>query len=100
VQASWVKLGAAGVAQALRAGADDLGGTLMNESITRAAGGANGQEMTVDRLHALAAVVGRRAWQRTTLYRPADPRDTLDAHVTPGWLAGHAGGTELAQGLQ
>ncbi len=74
VQASWVKLGAAGVVQALRAGADDLGGTLMNETITRAAGGAHGQEMTVQRLHELAAEVGRRPWQRTTLYRPAAAR--------------------------
>jgi FO synthase len=74
VQASWVKLGAAGVVQALRAGADDLGGTLMNETITRAAGGAHGQEMTVQRLNELAAEVGRRPWQRTTLYRPAAAR--------------------------
>ena len=100
VQTSWVKMGPDGAALALRAGVDDLGGTLMNESITRAAGGANGQEMTVDRLHALAAVVGRRAWQRTTLYRAADPRDALGAHATQDWLAGHAGGAELAQGLQ
>jgi FO synthase len=97
VQTSWVKMGPDGAALALRAGVDDLGGTLMNESITRAAGGANGQEMTVDRLHALAAVVGRRAWQRTTLYCAADPRDALDPHVTQGWLAGHASGVELAQ---
>jgi 2-iminoacetate synthase ThiH len=71
----------------------------MNESITRAAGGANGQEMTVDRLHALAAVVGRRAWQRTTLYRAADPRDALGAHATQDWPSGHGSGAELAQGL-
>jgi len=100
VQTSWVKMGPDGAALALRAGVDDLGGTLMNESITRAAGGANGQEMTVERLHALAAAVGRRAWQRTTLYCAADPRDALDPHVTQGWLAGHASGVELAQGLQ
>jgi len=99
VQTSWVKMGPDGAALALHAGVDDLGGTLMNESITRAAGGANGQEMTVDRLHALAAVVGRRPWQRTTLYRVADPRDALGAHATQDWLAGHAGGAELAQGL-
>ena len=99
VQTSWVKMGPDGAALALRAGVDDLGGTLMNESITRAAGGANGQEMTVDRLHALAAVVGRRAWQRTTLYRAADPRDALGAHATQDWLAGHASSAELAQGL-
>ena len=85
VQTSWVKMGPDGAALALRAGVDDLGGTLMNESITRAAGGAN----------ALAAVVGRRAWQRTTLYGAADPRDALGAHAAQDWL----GGAELAQGL-
>ena len=73
IQTSWVKMGAAGAGLALRAGADDLGGTLMNESITRAAGGAHGQEMTVDRLHELAAGAGRRLWQRTTLYHPCQP---------------------------
>ena len=82
VQASWVKMGAAGAALALRAGADDLGGTLMNESITRAAGGAHGQEMTADRLRALAADAGRRPWQRTTLYRPAPVR-AAEASLAP-----------------
>ena len=48
VQASWVKLGRAGALLALAAGANDLGGVLMNESITRAAGGVNGQEMDAD----------------------------------------------------
>ena len=74
VQVSWVKMGAAGAALALRAGADDLGGTLMNESITRAAGGVNGQEMNAASMHAVARSVGRRAWQRTTLYKVAPPR--------------------------
>jgi FO synthase len=45
IQASWVKLGREGALEALRVGANDLGGVLMNESITRAAGGVNGQEM-------------------------------------------------------
>ena len=85
IQASWVKMGAAGAALALRAGADDLGGTLMNESITRAAGGAHGQEMTVDRLHALAASAGRRPWQRTTLYRPAPVRAAEAALAPVSW---------------
>jgi len=53
----------------------------------------------VDRLHALAAVVGRRAWQRTTLYGAADPRDALGAHAKQDWLAGHGSGAELAQEL-
>ena len=49
IQASWVKLGPDGAGACLQAGANDLGGTLMNESITRAAGAAHGQEMTPPR---------------------------------------------------
>jgi FO synthase len=73
IQTSWVKMGAEGAALALRSGANDLGGTLMNESITRAAGGVNGQEFDARALEALAAGIGRPAYQRTTLYgRAAD----------------------------
>ncbi len=73
IQASWVKLGPGGVAAALRAGVNDLGGTLMNESISRAAGSEHGQEMTPEQLEALIRENGRRARQRTTLYGDADP---------------------------
>ncbi|MGD0505839.1 MAG: 5-amino-6-(D-ribitylamino)uracil--L-tyrosine 4-hydroxyphenyl transferase CofH [Steroidobacteraceae bacterium] len=69
IQASWVKMGRAGMREALRAGANDLGGTLMNESITRAAGATHGQEMTQSDMLSLAASLGRPAVQRTTLYR-------------------------------
>jgi FO synthase len=73
IQTSWVKMGVAGMREALRAGANDLGGTLMNESITRAAGATHGQEMTVADMRALAASLGRLPVQRTTLYeRPHD----------------------------
>ena len=68
IQASWVKLGADGAAQALRAGANDLGGVLMDESITRAAGGQHGQCFDVAAMHDVARRVGRQARQRTTLY--------------------------------
>ena len=68
IQASWVKLGADGVALALEAGANDLGGTLMDESITRSAGGVHGQELDAAQLTALAQSIGRPARQRTTLY--------------------------------
>jgi FO synthase len=68
IQASWVKLGADGAAQALCAGANDLGGVLMDESITRAAGGQNGQCFDVAMMHDVAAGIGRAARQRTTLY--------------------------------
>jgi len=59
-----------GVVAALRGGANDLGGTLMYESITRAAGGRNGQLCDPDRMAGLAARAGRAARQRTTLYQP------------------------------
>ena len=68
IQASWVKMGRAGLREALRAGANDLGGTLMNESISRAAGAMHGQEMTVAEMHAMAASLGRRPTRRNTLY--------------------------------
>jgi FO synthase len=73
IQASWVKLGPDGVAAALRAGVNDLGGTLMNESISRAAGSEHGQEMTPEQLEALIRTNGRTPRQRTTLYGDADP---------------------------
>ena len=73
VQTSWVKMGREGAALALQAGANDLGGVLMNESITRAAGGVNGQLMGVEDMHAMAQGIGRHAVQRSTIYggRPA-----------------------------
>ena len=68
VQVSWVKAGPAGVAEALRAGVNDLGGTLMNESISRSAGAAWGQEMPPERMEELIRAAGRVPRQRTTLY--------------------------------
>jgi len=73
IQASWVKLGPDGVAAALRAGVNDLGGTLMNESISRAAGAEFGQEMPPDAMEALIRANGRIPRQRTTLYGDAPP---------------------------
>jgi FO synthase len=71
VQVSWVKAGPDGVRAALRAGVNDLGGTLLNESITRAAGASFGQEMAPERMEALIRSVGRLPRQRTTLYGDA-----------------------------
>ncbi|WP_445326828.1 5-amino-6-(D-ribitylamino)uracil--L-tyrosine 4-hydroxyphenyl transferase CofH [Sphingobium sp. AN558] len=68
IQLSWVKLGASGVAAALRAGVNDMGGTLMDESITRAAGGLNGQLCDPAQMAGYAREAGRYAVQRTTLY--------------------------------
>jgi len=73
IQASWVKLGANGVARCAQAGVNDLGGSLMNESITRAAGASHGEEFSPQQFEQLAASTGRPVRQRTTLY------DTVDA---------------------
>jgi FO synthase len=68
VQVSWVKAGSGGVEAALRAGVNDLGGTLMNESISRAAGAGFGQEMPPEGMEAMIRAAGRIPRQRTTLY--------------------------------
>ncbi|MGL5912402.1 MAG: 5-amino-6-(D-ribitylamino)uracil--L-tyrosine 4-hydroxyphenyl transferase CofH, partial [Phycicoccus sp.] len=68
VQASWVKLGQAGARQLLRAGVNDLGGTLMDENISRAAGAAHGQLLDAREFERLAASAGRPVRQRSTLY--------------------------------
>jgi len=77
IQASWTKLGETGVTVALKAGVNDLGGTLMNESISRAAGANHGEELPPARIEAIAAAVGRQASQRSTLYA-APNRDQRD----------------------
>jgi FO synthase len=76
IQTSWVKMGPKGAALCLEAGANDLGGTLMNESITRAAGAVYGQEMPPEAMEALIGALGRAPWQRTTLYAPAPTNRT------------------------
>ncbi len=73
IQVSWVKMGEEGVAAALAAGANDLGGTLMNESISRAAGTQHGQETAPAAMDALIRSAGRLPQQRTTLYGAATP---------------------------
>jgi FO synthase len=78
IQTSWVKMGPQGVAACLAAGANDLGGTLMNESITRAAGAIHGEEMPPEAMEALITSLSRRPRQRTTLYANA-PKDRVGA---------------------
>lgn len=71
IQVSWVKLGADGARAALKAGVNDLGGTLMNESISKAAGASFGQEMNPWLMESLITDAGRQPFQRTTLYGAA-----------------------------
>jgi FO synthase len=73
VQASWVKLGLDGTAQFLQAGCNDLGGTLMDENISRAAGASHGQELSVEKVEQLVTGLGRHLAERTTLYGRRDP---------------------------
>ena len=73
IQASWVKMGPDGAALLLDAGCNDLGGVLMNESITRAAGATHGQEVSAAELEALIRGRGRTPRQRSTLYGPVTP---------------------------
>jgi FO synthase len=73
IQASWVKMGPQGVAVCLLAGANDLGGTLMNESITRAAGADYGQEWSPESIEYKIRELGRIPRMRTTLYGDVSP---------------------------
>jgi FO synthase len=70
IQCSWVKLGADGCRSVLRGGANDLGGTLMEETISRMAGSTFGSLKTVAEMHEIAALAGRPGRQRTTTYGP------------------------------
>jgi FO synthase len=71
IQASWVKLGLGGGTALLRAGCNDMGGTLMDENISRAAGASHGQLVTADEMEAAIRAAGRTAVRRTTLYEMA-----------------------------
>ena len=86
IQASWVKMGPKGVAACLRAGVNDLGGTLMNESITRAAGAEHGQELPPSEMETLIRSAGRIPRQRTTPYGTPPP-ERVDASFQAAELA-------------
>ncbi|MFY9327602.1 MAG: 5-amino-6-(D-ribitylamino)uracil--L-tyrosine 4-hydroxyphenyl transferase CofH [Georgfuchsia sp.] len=79
VQVSWAKLGPHFAQRCLQAGGNDMGGTLMNESISRAAGAAYGQELSPQEMETLIMELGRQPMQRTTLYRPAAAERTQRA---------------------
>jgi len=100
IQVSWVKMGVRGARQALLAGCNDLGGTLMDENISRAAGASHGQELDEAELREIVEPLGRRLEQRTTLYgrtstvgrrlRPVE--DHAPPAVTPVELRARAAG--------
>jgi FO synthase len=86
IQTSWVKMGPQGAAACLNAGANDLGGTLMNESISRAAGTEHGQEFPPEAMEALIRSLGRVPEQRNTLYGPV-PAERRAASLAAAPLA-------------
>ena len=86
IQTSWVKMGPQGAAACLKAGANDLGGTLMNESISRAAGTKHGQEFPPEAMEELIRSLGRVPEQRTTLYGPV-PAERRAASLNAAALA-------------
>ena len=86
IQASWVKLGPDGARALLDAGVNDLGGTLMNESISRAAGASHGQECPPERMEQVIRAAGREPRQRTTLYGDA-PAERVSASFAAAPLA-------------
>ena len=83
IQTSWVKMGMAGAAACLQAGANDLGGTLMNESISRSAGTSHGEEFPPERMEALIHSIGRVPRQRTTPYGTPEDGRTAASFAAP-----------------
>ena len=111
IQASWVKMGPRGVHACLAAGVNDLGGTLMNESITRAAGAGFGEELSPERMEALICGAGRIPRQRSTAYgepsarqvtRSFDAADLRPVVLTPNpaWARPGARETLVRPGLE
>jgi FO synthase len=86
IQTSWVKLGEAGAAEMLRSGANDLGGTLMEETISRMAGSTYGSYKSIRDLEAIAASAGRPVRQRTTTYGEVPPERRAAALASDGHL--------------
>jgi FO synthase len=86
IQTSWVKLGTEGAAEMLRSGANDLGGTLMEETISRMAGSSYGSYKSVKDLIAVADAAGRPAKPRTTLYGPVPEERQRAATASDGHL--------------
>jgi FO synthase len=84
IQCSWVKLGEPGCLAVLRGGVNDLGGTLMEETISRMAGAENGSYKTISELAALVAPTGRPLRQRTTLYGAPSAERVATAAASDG----------------
>lgn len=86
IQTSWVKLGAEGAAEMLRSGANDLGGTLMEETISRMAGSSYGSYQSIQGLESIAKLAGRPSRPRTTTYGPVSEERQDVARRSDGQL--------------
>ncbi|WP_458087764.1 bifunctional FO biosynthesis protein CofGH [Streptomyces malaysiensis] len=86
IQTSWVKLGTEGAAEMLRSGANDLGGTLMEETISRMAGSSYGSYRSIQDLVGIAELAGRPARPRTTTYGPVPEERRAAALASDGHL--------------
>tara|TARA_B100000123_G_scaffold239982_1_gene192915 strand:- start:172 stop:519 length:348 start_codon:yes stop_codon:yes gene_type:complete len=89
IQTSWVKNGRDAAAAFLNSGANDLGGTLMNESITRAAGTEHGQEFDPDEMESLIETMGRQPRMRNTFYQNVRRERQNLAYLAPPLLNQH-----------
>ena len=89
IQASWVKMGREGVAACLNAGANDVGGSLMNESITRAAGAEHGEEWSPAEIETTIRGLGREPRMRSTLYADAPAERRERAQLAAGLVPIH-----------
>ena len=89
IQASWVKMGREGVAACLNAGANDVGGSLMNESITRAAGAEHGEEWSPAEIETTIRGLGREPRMRSTLYADASAERRERAQLAAGLVPIH-----------
>jgi FO synthase len=98
VQASWVKCGVEGAQQILQAGANDLGGTLMDENISRAAGASHGQELDDVEFRAIVEPIGRTLAQRTTLYGRTQTVGHRLRPVDDAQMDGDGGATPIVLG--
>jgi FO synthase len=87
IQCSWVKLGDEGCRDVLRGGVNDLGGTLMEETISRMAGADHGSYKTISQLRAIAEPLGRPMRQRTTTYGDVPEERQAAAAATDGVCA-------------
>jgi len=96
IQVSWVKLGFEGALACLEAGANDFSGTLMEESISKAAGANFGESVEPGELRALIRSIGRTPAERTTTYQirrvfeAADPEEMLPRERMPSLARNHA----------